>query len=222
MKNKKWLTATNIIVFICILIYILDRFIFVNSITEVDEFSLIIAGKEMGQNPVFLKILGLIFGKLYYFMAIPPSSVAPTQFWQPFTYMFMHQMLPHLIVNILALYIVGNKVEKEKGTLFTILTYIITGIVGVFIANSLVVDEAYTAGSSIAVFGIIGSALGILITNKNFIKNFKKSSIIYLILYGLIFTYTSGNWTVVAHNIGLIFGIIIYMFYHYVVENKEK
>lgn len=222
MKKNNRITITNLIILVCTIVYILDRFVFVGDINEIGEFSLSIAGKELGQNVLLIKCLGLVFGKIYYFMAISPVSIESLKIWQPFTYMFMHQFVFHLIVNMVALYIVGNKIEKEKGKLFAALGFITIGIIGLFITNFIIQEcDAYTAGASISIFGIIGIAIGMILTNKSFIKNFKRKSIVYLILYGLIFTYTSGIWTIVAHNIGLILGIIFYYIWNRIsIKNK--
>ncbi len=215
LKNKK-ITIINIVVIICIALYVLDRFVFVGNATDIGEFSIKIAGKNIEDIPILVKILGLNFGKLYYIMAVPPQNEAVMKLWQPVTYLFMHQFVLHLAVNMIALYIVGNKLENEEGKVFPFLSFIIIGIIGLFITNAIVASvDAYTAGASIAVFGLIGIAVGKIIVDKSFIKKFKKGAIIYMIIYGLLFTYTSGTWTIAAHNTGLILGIITYLIYYY-------
>lgn len=222
MKKRKWLTATNAIVLICILVYVIDRFIFGGDFSVISrKLSIIIAGKDLGKSKLFIQILGLNFGKLYDFMALIIIGGKISNFWQPFTYIFMHQFILHIIVNLIALYIVGNKIEKNRGIGLTLFTFIITGVVGVFISNIIVPTDAMTAGSSIAVFGLIGTALGMCFTEKGYIKSFSKKSKIYLAIYGLIFTYTSGPWTMAAHNVGLILGLIIYLIYYYSFYNKK-
>lgn len=220
MNKKKLVTATNIIILICIVIYIVDRFILSSQSFESGEFSIIVAGKDLGESQLFMQILGFNFGKLYEFMALIIIEGKVLNFWSPFTYIFMHQFILHIIVNLIALFIVGNKIEKDRGSGLTLFIFMMTGIVGVFIANAIVPCDSMTAGSSIAVFGLIGTALGMILTDKEYIKSFSKKSKIYIILYGLIFTYTSGTWTMVAHNVGLVLGLSSYLIYYYLIYKK--
>lgn len=221
MKKRKLLTGTNTIILICIFAYIVDRFIFCGESSNIEELSIIIAGKNFSESKLFIQILGFNFGKLYKFMALLIIDGKISKFWQPFTYIFMHQFILHIIVNLIALYIVGNKIEKTKSIGLTLFTFITTGIIGVFIANAIIPMNSSTAGSSIAVFGLIGTALGMCLTEKGYIKSFSKKSKIYLIIYGLIFTYTSGTWTMVAHNVGLILGLSIYLIYHFLTKKQK-
>ena len=222
MKKRNILTVTNAIILICILVYVIDRFVLVGDFLDIGELSIKIAGKDLGESKLFIQILGLNFGKLYEFMALIIIGGKISNFWQPFTYIFMHQFILHIIVNLIALYIVGNKVEKNRGIGLTLFTFIMTGIIGVFIANAIDPTDSMIAGSSIAVFGLIGTALGMVLTEKGYIKSFSKKAKIYLIIYGLIFTYTSGTWTMVAHNVGLVLGLLSYLIYYYLVYNKKN
>lgn len=219
MKNKKFLTATNIIILICIVVYFVDWFILGGSIEG--EFSIVFAGIDVGKNKLFQQILGFNYGKLYEFMALTTVNGKILNFWQPFTYIFMHQFLLHLIFNLIALSIVGNKIEKEENWSLTLFIFIIVGVVGVLICDAIVPADSSAAGTSIALFGLIGAALGMCFTNKGFIKTFSKKSIIYLVIYGLLFTYTSGTWTMVAHNTGLILGLLIYLVYYFLFKPKH-
>jgi len=221
LKNRKWLTATNVIILICILVYVIDRFVLGGNYSDIGEISIKIAGKDLGESKLFIELLGFNFGKLYKFMALSINGGKILNLWQPFTYIFMHEFIFHIIVNLIALYILGNKIEKNRGIGLTLFTFIITGVVGVFISNIIVPSDSLTAGSSIAVFGLIGTALGMCFTEKGYIKSFSKKSKIYLAIYGLIFTYTSGPWTMAAHNVGLILGLIIYLIYYYSFYNKK-
>lgn len=222
-KTKKWLTATNIIILICILVYVVDRYIIGGDISNEigGTVSIKINGQDLGTNELFLKILGFNFGKLYSFMALMTIDGKPLHLWQPFTHIFMHQFIIHIIVNLSALYVIGNKVEKDRGSKFSLFTFLITGVIGSLITTLIVSGDSLTAGASIAIFGLIGAALGMCLTEKGYIKSFSKISKIWLIIYGLIFTYISGTFTMVAHNIGLVIGFIIYLIYYFLFYKKR-
>ncbi len=221
--KKKIMTTTNIIILICILVYIIDRFFLGSNPVDIEEnLTITIAGQNLNSNALFIKILGLNFGKLYEIMALTFIDGKILNFWQPFTYIFMHQFILHIIVNLIALYIVGNNIEKNRGVGLTLFSFIIVGVLGVFISNMLVSGDSLIAGTSISVFGLIGTGLGMCLTEKGYIKSFSKKAKIYLIVYGLIFTYTSGIWTMVAHNIGLILGLLIYLIYYFLIYKKKQ
>ena len=222
-KTGKILTVTNIIILICILVYVLDRYIIVGDISnEIDgTVGIVINGQNLENNETFIKILGFNFGKLYNFMSLIKIDGKTLYLWTYFTYIFMHQFLIHIIVNLLALYIIGNNIEKNRGIKFLLFTFITTGVIGAFISTLIVPEDSFTAGASIAIFGLIGAAIGICITEKGYIKSFSKKSKIFLIIYGTIFTYGSGTFTLVAHNIGLVIGFIIYLVYYYLIYKKR-
>jgi len=46
LKNRKWLTATNVIILICILVYVIDRFVLGGNYSDIGEISIKIAGKD--------------------------------------------------------------------------------------------------------------------------------------------------------------------------------
>lgn len=94
------------------------------------------------------------------------------QWWRFVTPMFVHINLPHLLVNMYSLWIVGPYVEKLYGSAKFLFFWVVTGIVGV-VASYLTVIEGGTpvgilgrflirtedvpsAGASGALFGLVG------------------------------------------------------------------
>ena len=93
------------------------------------------------------------------YLAMTPILVLSGAFWQPFTYMFAHANLTHLLVNMLGLLFFGPTVEKEMGSREFILYYLLTGfLAGVFsFAAYLFLGGAYIPllGASGAVFAVL-------------------------------------------------------------------
>jgi membrane associated rhomboid family serine protease len=50
------------------------------------------------------------------YLAMRPDLVLYGFVWQPFTYMFAHANLTHLLVNMLGLLFFGTAVERELGS----------------------------------------------------------------------------------------------------------
>jgi len=93
------------------------------------------------------------------YLAMTPILVLSGAFWQPFTYMFAHANLTHLLLNMLGLLFFGTAVEKELGSKEFILYYLLTGfLAGVFsFAAFLFTGGAYTPllGASGAVYAVL-------------------------------------------------------------------
>jgi membrane associated rhomboid family serine protease len=102
-----------------------------------------------------------------YYLALP--SYLPKllhHFWTPFTYMFMHASIFHILFNMLWLYWMGQIFEEYLGNKRTIGLYLLGGLAGAlffvgcynifpyFSHSSLVVDST-NVGSSAAIMAII-------------------------------------------------------------------
>jgi rhomboid protease GluP len=92
------------------------------------------------------------------------------QWWRFVTPMFIHVNLPHLLVNMYSLWIVGPYVEKLYGSAKFVVFWVVTGIAGVVgsyltvrpntsssIAQFLFkINDEPSAGASGALFGLVG------------------------------------------------------------------
>ena len=202
---KKYLTATNILIAFMTILYILV-IIFSDVFTYAENFGL--CGKEACDNGF--------------------------AFYRNITSLFMHWFILHLVANMVGLYFSGNLLEKKTNWITIICSFLIIGTLGGIITNFLypLIDASYNqdtfaqVGSSIGVFGIMGMCLGYVFTHKGSMKEIKNSHKIILAIYGIIFTYfmnIDNYWTLFAHNIGFILGIIVYItLYFLIFKKKEK
>jgi rhomboid protease GluP len=94
------------------------------------------------------------------------------QFWRFVTPMFVHVNLPHVLVNMYSLWVVGPYVEKLYGSAKFIVFWVLTGIAGVAASYLTVVgpgtpvstigrfllktQDVPSAGASGALFGLVG------------------------------------------------------------------
>jgi len=87
------------------------------------------------------------------------------QIWKPFTYMFLHGHLMHLLMNLLWLYFFGAHVERVLGTRQFFRFYVVCGAAGVlanfipFLLRGLLGGH----GPDPSVMGASGSVMGVLI-----------------------------------------------------------
>jgi membrane associated rhomboid family serine protease len=108
----------------------------------------------------------LVFALEYLFpwtmnaLAMTPVLVLNGFFWQPFTYMFAHANLTHLLVNMLGLLFFGTAVEKEMGSKEFILYYLLTGFVaGVFSFAAYL----FLGGADVPLLGASGAVFAVLL-----------------------------------------------------------
>lgn len=83
-------------------------------------------------------------------------------FWQPVTYMFLHDTrgFSHILFNMLALWMFGTDLERQWGTRFFTKYYFITGVgaAATTLLVALVTDSVYyslTVGASGAIYGLL-------------------------------------------------------------------
>jgi rhomboid protease GluP len=108
---------------------------------------------------------------LWAFGAKLNSSISEQhQWWRFITPMFVHVNLPHVLVNMYSLWVVGPYVEKLYGSAKFVVFWVLTGIAGV-VASYLTVrpslaigpgrflfkaNDVLSAGASGALFGLVG------------------------------------------------------------------
>jgi membrane associated rhomboid family serine protease len=94
------------------------------------------------------------------YLSMTPALVLSGAFWQPFTYMFAHANLSHLLVNMLGLLFFGTAVEKEMGSKEFLLYYLLTGfLAGVFSFAAYL----FTGGAFIPLLGASGAVFAVLL-----------------------------------------------------------
>lgn len=102
-----------------------------------------------------------------------PELLNPNfKIWQPFTYMFMHGNLGHLISNMFALLIFGSGIETFLGSKRFLIYYLVTGIGASFIYSLVNMydmlqfspdSEPYWMMAAAPMVGASGAIFGILI-----------------------------------------------------------
>lgn len=114
------------------------------------------------------------------------QAILAGQLWRLITPAFLHGSIYHLLFNMYALYILGNRLENIYGhSRFTALYF-----VGAFGGNvlSFVLSKSNSLGSSTAIFGLLAANLVLLLTNKEFFgENFRPilSNLVFLLFINL-------------------------------------
>ena len=104
----------------------------------------------------------------------PADVLGRFYLWQPFTYMFLHGGVSHILFNMLALWMFGVELEKMWGSRFFLKYYFVAGVgaaVTTIVLSFLPVaslSELYTSltiGASGAVYGVL-LAYGMYFPNR--------------------------------------------------------
>ena len=99
-----------------------------------------------------------------YFGLTPEAVFERFWLWQPFTYMFLHGGLGHILFNMLALWMFGVQLERRWGTRFFLRYYFLTGVgAGV---STLIASLPFMFGSSlygVPTIGASGAIYGVLL-----------------------------------------------------------
>jgi membrane associated rhomboid family serine protease len=98
-------------------------------------------------------LLQLVFGDpLTYWLGLIPAEVLIRP-WTPFTYMFLHGGLMHILFNMLGLFFFGPRLEARLGGKHFMGLYLTSGLAGA--ALSVVTPHALIIGASGAIFGVL-------------------------------------------------------------------
>jgi membrane associated rhomboid family serine protease len=168
---------------------------------------------------VFLNIISfLVFNLalpiqyLLFFVQINRNIIKNYELWRLITPIFFHANELHLFSNSIALLLFGATVETNQklSRLKFLLIYFISGFIGNFFSLFLLPLDAISLGASGAVFGLIGVALIIIITDNRALLPF---ALLY-IGYFIIASFMPGI-NIWAHIFGLLAGLLLgYLFYY--------
>ena len=105
------------------------------------------------------------FGWLSYLLGLTPRlTVTRLMLWQPFTYMFLHGGVGHILFNMLILWMFGVQLERLWGSRFFLRYYFVAGLGAaiVTVAVSLLPFSFSTATYATITIGASGAIYGLL------------------------------------------------------------
>lgn len=137
-------------------------------------------------------------------------AIASGQGYRLLTSAFMHYGVTHLLLNMWALYIVGQPLERQLGTVRFTGLYLLSALGGSVLAYLAAPLGAATAGASGAVFGLFGATF---VVAKRL--NLDVRWVLGLIAANLIFTFVIPNISWQGHLGGLATGAVIAAAYVY-------
>lgn len=148
-------------------------------------------------------------GRLIRDYALVPLAVTTYgEWWRLFSAAFLHGSIPHVALNMLALYQVGGVVENSLGRFRFGILYL-CGIIGSSILVVVFADpRSWTVGASGAIFALFGAlvAIGLQLPygGMDLVR-----SVSGIIAVNLIFTFLAPGISWQAHIGGLLTGFVV-------------
>jgi membrane associated rhomboid family serine protease len=113
---------------------------------------------------------GGMMGFARWFGLVPAETIFGLRIWQPFTYLFLHGDLWHLLINLFVLWMFGSDLERAWGPRRFFKYFLVTGI-GAGVLNIVVKlgwalfssSPAATVGLQIPTIGASGAVYGVLL-----------------------------------------------------------
>jgi rhomboid protease GluP len=148
------------------------------------------------------------------------QAILAGQFWRLITPAFLHGNIYHILFNMYALYILGNRLENVYGHgRFTAL-YFVSAFGGNVL--SFVLSKANSLGSSTAIFGLLAANLVLMLINKEFFgENFRPIilNLVFLVFINLAIGLMPGS---AIDNFGHLGGLIAGGFFAILAGPKWK
>ena len=140
-----------------------------------------------------------------------PLIIEQGQWYRMITSMFLHFGAPHLINNMLVLFVLGQRLEPVTGKMKFLLIYILGGLGGNLI--SLIWDMrtgnySLSAGASGAVFAVMGGMIYVIIRHRGRVADLNMKQMLLMAAFSLYYGFASGGVDHAAHAGGLLCGFL--------------
>ena len=150
--------------------------------------------------------------------AYAPLILEQGQWYRVFSSMFLHFGAPHLINNMLVLFVLGQRLEPAVGRLRFLLIYIAGGLGGNFISlfwDMRTGDYSVSAGASGAFFAVMGGMIYVIIRHRGRVADLTMKQMLIMAAFSLYFGFASEGVDNAAHAGGLLCGFLAaVIFYH--------
>ena len=150
--------------------------------------------------------------------AYAPLITEEREYYRLVSCMFLHFGMEHLVNNMLALYFVGGRLEREVGKLRFGVIYFAGGAAGSLLSYYMEIRNgtAYVSvGASGAVFAVIGAMIYVLILNRGQLEALTIRQMVFMAALSLYYGFASQGIHNAAHVGGFLSGFVLAMvLYH--------
>lgn len=143
--------------------------------------------------------------------AYAPLIIEQGQWYRMITSMFLHFGAPHLINNMLVLFVLGQRLEPVAGKVKFLLIYLLGGLGGNLISlfwDMRTGNASLSAGASGAVFAVMGGMIYVIIRHRGRVADLSMKQMLLMAAFSLYFGFASGGVDNAAHAGGLLCGFL--------------
>jgi rhomboid protease GluP len=170
-----------------------------------------------GINPFFPAVRDL-----YDIGGITDQSLLNEEYYRLVTCLFIHGGIIHLFYNMAVLIAAGLFIEKQFGRGRFFILYLLSGICGA-LASAYWHDNVVSVGASGAIYGLLGSYIGLIFIGKLSYKENRGALMIIGIYVGIGLLYSLfSNTDIAAHFGGMIGGLIFGILLSQGVKDKKS
>ncbi|MCA9519771.1 MAG: rhomboid family intramembrane serine protease [Myxococcales bacterium] len=148
---------------------------------------------------------------LFVFGSKANGAIRDGQWWRLLTAAFLHASLPHLALNLFALYVIGRLVEGAYGSAGLLVSYLGAAFFGTL--ASYFASPHHSVGASGAIFGLLGTALVFSVRFRRELPPQSRLILLGSLVFWLAFTlyigFTQANVDNLAHLGGLGWGLVV-------------
>lgn len=141
-----------------------------------------------------------------------PYLMNGERYYTLITSMFLHFGFSHLMNNMVMLLVIGYSLEPEIGKIRFLFIYLGSGLMGNLVSAWFDVGQgsyAVSAGSSGAIFGIVGALLYVAIRNHGRVGEISTRGLVLMAGLSLYYGFTAQGVDNAAHIGGLISGFLL-------------
>ena len=135
------------------------------------------------------------------------SAILAGQFWRLITPMLLHADFAHILFNMFALLVWGQRLEALLGRTRYLLLYFLSGMLGC--AASFAFSSAMSVGASGAIFGLFGAMLYFRKQHREMFKAVFGVQVLVILGMNLVIGFLGSNIDNFGHIGGLIGGFLV-------------
>ncbi len=148
--------------------------------------------------------------KLLAYGAISWQRVEAGEIWRLATAVFLHFGLPHLAVNLVALFVLGPPLAREVGPRWFLVVFVATGVTGNVVSHYWSPMVGLKAGASGGIAGVLGALAGQSLRARRVGGRYRSWHVLGALaaIYGMLIGFGPGRDNA-AHLGGLLAGLAI-------------
>lgn len=154
-----------------------------------------------------LQLIMMILGDFFFSnLAAYNEYISVGEWWRLITSLFIHVDFQHFLSNSICLFLLGQSIEKQLGSIRFPILFFTTGISGNIFSYIIMPVGYIHAGASGGIFGLLGAQLFLLYSRY---RSFQPKELIFfslIIFLLLLFTFFNPSANPVSHLTGLLIG----------------